>query len=114
MKRLNSIDLLYQNFKIYINNDRKKMLALIILNYYVYEKVTYSNSLHKKFILLWNYYKKEIIEGKKKKVIVYALKSLHTKMGFEPIPTLTHHNTADSSYLALLKLGRISFNVPFC
>lgn len=52
MKRLNSIDLLYQNFKIYINNDRKKMLALIILNYYVYEKVTYSNSLHKKFILL--------------------------------------------------------------
>lgn len=66
MKRLNSIDLLYQNFKIYINNDRKKMLALIILNYYVYEKVTYSNSLHKKFILLWNYYKKEIIESKKK------------------------------------------------
>lgn len=48
-------------------------------------------------------------------MIAYSLNSLYmyTKMGFEPIPILTHHKNTDLHYRALLKLGRISFDDPY-
>lgn len=112
MKRLNSIDLLYQNLKIY-KLQQKENISLNHSNC-KYNKVKHLKSPH--IFKIFTTQKLLKIKILNKKMIAYSLNSLYiyyTKMGFEPIPILTHHKNTDLNYRALLKLGRISFNDPY-